>query len=929
MGASESKLVFKKGIFRLSEEKDIPASDPYWTGFWELPESVDDIFSLFSGNDIRNTRDTSIENLETLILAVTSRLNALRNDPSFPDPETAPERDALNCIRVLTRLLPYIYEAEHLAEWEEKFFWGVRRRRTRRSQPSSEVLSDESQTEATAEVPQQDEEYEEAKPLAEELLDSLVDLLFYIGFTLPRMPNAKSRVTYAIWQSGVGSKQSLNTNKDLESNRSEVLRLLLTMVSKSMYMSSAVLPVKGVRAITYLTSCSDKQIVLSVLCSLLNTAIKYNATSWRIPYDQLVWKDSRHSLVVYSLQMLLVLLLYPIPEDGTGPAPKNFYRHYFGRLHRPEDFQFLAEGITRVLSQPMQATSYLPGTQKQSKWAPEMIMLFWEALQCNKRFRAFIIESNRMHDFVVLMLFYATEHKTDLAWQGVVRMCVFVLQTMSVEPAFGKNLNKTFEAQETLPASIRLPKFNGIYADFLIISIHDLITTSKGRLDAIYPALLAIIGNIAAYVQNLSLTTSTKLLQLFATMSSPSFLFANESNHALLQSLLEAINTIIEHQYAANSSLIFVVLRSRRRVEGLRAFTLEGAQQEIEKVARGRKEGADGANVDSFSRPSRTNTSDTLSTSTRTSTAQSPQTPVDDSTFAIGDDDDSDDDETRPTPSQSSPSQRDSRAPSVASSSTGDVPLQLRGISEKARGKMPAGLSSFSRQSSTTNLMRTMTLPGGGFVPTPEWIESWLPELPLHTLLTLIKVLSPRLPASTSRNNAPSEDGQQQDATSSLTKFMAALPESVDHPQIASILTSPSPIRVHLFEWSTLSLGWYMSVLWSLIFTAEMHIAPAPSSTASTITNTVTGNASMGIGPIGVWNGTHVKLFLVSTEGRREGPSLSAPRGAVDAVGTRLVDGVKGLNFGGLMGRVTGAGPVSSPTLGDTDGQTRGRMREV
>lgn len=30
MGASESKLVFKKGIFRLSEEKNIPADDTYW-----------------------------------------------------------------------------------------------------------------------------------------------------------------------------------------------------------------------------------------------------------------------------------------------------------------------------------------------------------------------------------------------------------------------------------------------------------------------------------------------------------------------------------------------------------------------------------------------------------------------------------------------------------------------------------------------------------------------------------------------------------------------------------------------------------------------------------------------------------------------------------------------------------------------------------
>jgi hypothetical protein len=30
MGASDSKLVFKQGIFRLSEDKVIPADDPYW-----------------------------------------------------------------------------------------------------------------------------------------------------------------------------------------------------------------------------------------------------------------------------------------------------------------------------------------------------------------------------------------------------------------------------------------------------------------------------------------------------------------------------------------------------------------------------------------------------------------------------------------------------------------------------------------------------------------------------------------------------------------------------------------------------------------------------------------------------------------------------------------------------------------------------------
>ena len=113
-------------------------------------------------------------------------------------------------------------------------------------------------------------------------------------------------------------------------------------------------------------------------------------------------------------------------------------------------------------------TSYLPGSHKSLTWAPEMIMLFWEALQCNKRFRSFIIDTDRAHDFVVLVLYYAIDQRNDPTKQGLVRMCIFVLQTLSVEPQFGKSLNKTFEGQESLPPSIRIPNFHGTYADYLI-----------------------------------------------------------------------------------------------------------------------------------------------------------------------------------------------------------------------------------------------------------------------------------------------------------------------------------------------------------------------------------------------------------------------------------------------------------------------------
>lgn len=399
-----------------------------------------------------------------MILAVTSRLFVLRHHPSFPDPEFAPERDALNCIRVLTRVLPYIYEKEQLQDWEERFFWGQRRKRTRTSAIANEILFDEGQEVQT----RTGEEFEDSKPLAEELIDTLIDLLFFSDLTVPKQPHAKPKVSYAIWQSGVGCNASIPTTKEHESNRSDILRLLLTLASHSMYMSPSVLPQKGTRGLTYICSCPDKQVVLSVLCSLLNTTLKFNPASWRVPYNALVFKDPKQVLVTYTLQFLLATVLYPIPDQPGVTTPKNFYRHFLGHLHRPQDFQFIVDGMTRILNQPLQANSYIPGAQTSARFAPEIIMLFWEITQCNKRFRSFIIDTDRAHDFVILILFYALEYKGDASKNGVVRMCAFLLQTLSVEKNFGVNLNKTFEAQDTLPPVIRITGFNGTYADFLI-----------------------------------------------------------------------------------------------------------------------------------------------------------------------------------------------------------------------------------------------------------------------------------------------------------------------------------------------------------------------------------------------------------------------------------------------------------------------------
>jgi hypothetical protein len=155
-------------------------------------------------------------------------------------------------------------------------------------------------------------------------------------------------------------------------------------------------------------------------------------------------------------------------------------------------------------------------------------------------------------------------------------------------------------------------------------------------------------------------------------------------------------------------------------------------------------------------------------------------------------------------------------------------------------------------------------------------LENWLTELPLHTILMLISELGPKMPNSGSSNDT------------------AAALKTIRETEVRGI--EPSPIRVHLFEWSPLSLGWYESLLWGFVFAAEMFVAK---------------------GTAGVWNNTSIRLFKVQ-EAAAIAPSLLQPRGAVDAVGSSLVQRIGSLNLRG----VTTQAPQRSPSNGNAGANT-------
>lgn len=138
-------------------------------------------------------------------------------------------------------------------------------------------------------------------------------------------------------------------------------------------------------------------------------------------------------------------------------------------------------------------------------------------------------------------------------------------------------------------------------------------------------------------------------------------------------------------------------------------------------------------------------------------------------------------------------------------------------------------------------------------------IDTWLPELPLHTVQSLLDQLLPQLPP--------------QGSSGAITQALDIIRKS----KLERI--EASPVRVRLFEWSPLSLGWYESLLWGFIFSAEVNLSK---------------------GTAGAWKGTNIKLFRVQ-EAVIQSPTLMAPRGAVDAVGTTLVQKLGSFGFRGAL----------------------------
>ncbi|KAJ2841347.1 hypothetical protein GGI22_007928, partial [Coemansia erecta] len=152
-----------------------------------MPDSPHDVFSLVTPADIRRIRDGAQENFVKMMDKVFDRLLVLKGARDLTKNQTN-TKQLLNCVRVLTRLVPFVFESgPDGSNLEDIVLW------TPRPRPGSGA------------------DY----VLGRQLVSAVVDLLFTSGFTVPAATVGEDAVVrYTIWENGIGQTSSLGSSKE-------------------------------------------------------------------------------------------------------------------------------------------------------------------------------------------------------------------------------------------------------------------------------------------------------------------------------------------------------------------------------------------------------------------------------------------------------------------------------------------------------------------------------------------------------------------------------------------------------------------------------------------------------------------------------------------------------------------------------------------
>lgn len=398
----DDKPDLRNQFLKLAQGRLIPLdNDPFWCEFWTSPSDASDIYNL---RDLQNIRDQNLPNFLTLVRRCCENIILeARSGVSH-------RKELLNSVRLLTKLLPLVYELpSYVSRIEENLFWRSQydfafltpRRRKKPLLLNHGVASDSSGS-----LPK-------SIQFGTLLILSLVELLFTDKFTVDG-PNWRTLGEYILWQAGLGgNSNATKLNYRYVSNRSEILRLLLTLCSSPMYEKVTQVVSSGSRFLNVLLSDLPKPACLSLVFSCFNfMARNSKPLASGADGDKEVLSEAQMTCLMMAGQLVALMISYPVPSEtvsGRSQRGMNKTKLFFSKLNTQLELMFLVSNLVDIMRTPLEphnsesgAVSY---SESPSPAILSSIVLLWELYQCNSFVRG-LLAKRYLQKAITALLFH-------------------------------------------------------------------------------------------------------------------------------------------------------------------------------------------------------------------------------------------------------------------------------------------------------------------------------------------------------------------------------------------------------------------------------------------------------------------------------------------------------------------------------------------
>ncbi|KAK3270822.1 hypothetical protein CYMTET_20800 [Cymbomonas tetramitiformis] len=508
-------------------------------------------------------------NMYTLVSKMLEYLNLATEEHEAAGTATAAHDvpQILNCLRILSRVLPFIYEGMSLT-----------------AQNSTQVVPN------TA-----------LQINFDALTKLLLRLLFCGALTIPLY----SAQNTCLWASGIGPGKARPEASQLlfKTARVELLRCLVATGCESIFLTAS----------TYVTA---QRIALSALA---NNLTAWNAERGRLeaqPQANNLFasllntvctsedagpglfssggKTTDSYLMEYSVHVLLLLLDYPesdVPPVYNAPDPSvsgdpymklvapvatpsaatvSVFRDLWLRIQAWPELKFVNQGLVRHLQKPFLAStsSSLFLNRPKVECCPELMVLTWRLLSSNPGFLRCATSRDCEHGMPLLqaILQHIHHYRTDPSKLGLVQSAVFVLLLLSGCRDFAAGLN--LQSPPSIYPGLEL-SHGCTHGDALVQLVYQFVVTGGGHLVPLYKTILTVLVNVTPFVKALYSSSAEKMLHMLEIFSAPRVMFKAENNFQWTHLLLQSVNNLLQYQIDGNVHLVYCILRRSDSVHAL------------------------------------------------------------------------------------------------------------------------------------------------------------------------------------------------------------------------------------------------------------------------------------------------------------------------------------------------------------------------